>query len=361
MPPRVTQRDVAKAMGISKSTVAAAFASGTISEVTKKHVLDTAEKMGYKPDPVLSSLGRSRWGKTSTRSTYSLAFVSSEPHTFVADQKILFPVALQVAERLGYSMEFHHVKDYDSCEQLGHILYNRGVRGLLVSFPFQPPPQPDFDWSLFSAVSLKEGPYTPPIHRVGIAYFQATLMAWKKTVDAGYRRIGGVLQIHEPVLSDDSQRMGAFANAQQLYLQPSEYIPPFFYGVAELENPKASSKKVADKQEEWFVQFAQWFNKYQPEAVIGSNTLIAWWIQRLGKQIPQDVAFVTLIKESKHTDFAGMLYPKLEPAKTAVPFLDMLIRTNQRGLPDDIQYVSYSSKWQDGPSLPKKKVVSVNR
>lgn len=355
MPMRVTMSDVAEALGISRATVHRALNHyARISPKTRKRILDMATQMGYQPDPVLSALGRNRWRKASTKTTYSLAFISClrNPMKHI-DWTHSFPAARQEAERLGYTMDFHNVNDYESAEKLGHILYTRGVRGLLISYLYHPPPKPDFDWNLFSSVSLGEGPYTPPIHRVNAAHFQTALMAWQKTIEAGYRRIGGALQLHEPVLSDDYQRMGAFAIAQQRFLKPSEHIPTFCYGIADYERPEAQGGNK--KHEIWFAQFSEWFEKYRPEVVIGSNTLVSWWLERMGKKIPKDVAFVAMaqdMKKKKSTDIAG--FHMQNPAALAVPFLDMLIRTNQRGIPREIQYLCCSAEWRDGASLPKK-------
>lgn len=354
-------RDVAKAAGVCKTTVAAALTTRTsISPATRKRVLEAAKKLGYKPDPLLSSLARNRWKTIQTKATYAMAFiVSSSLQLRDSLWDLAFQEARKEADKLGYALERYNVQDYDSAEHLGRILHARGVRGLLISYLFRLPPQPDFDWNMFSAISLGEGPYTPPIHRVNVAYFQDSLSAWKKTIDAGYRKIGGVLQIHEPVLGDDSQRMGALANAQQLYLQPSERIPPFFYGTTDLENPMPI-KELSGKYEEWFTQFSQWFEKYQPEAIIASNPLAAWWVQRLGKQIPNDVAFVTLEKgrnDARTDKFAGFFSAKQEFSKIAIPVLDMLVQTNQTGLPENIQCICYFEKWQSGASLPKKIVL----
>ena len=53
---RITQTEIAKELGVSKSTVSLAFVSSKkVSEELRKKILDFAKKRGYKKNPLLSS------------------------------------------------------------------------------------------------------------------------------------------------------------------------------------------------------------------------------------------------------------------------------------------------------------------
>jgi LacI family transcriptional regulator len=57
----VTIKDIAKALGLSTSTVSRALRGGyEISDDTKKLVADYAEKINYKPNPIALSLKEKR-------------------------------------------------------------------------------------------------------------------------------------------------------------------------------------------------------------------------------------------------------------------------------------------------------------
>jgi LacI family transcriptional regulator len=60
-PRRVTVRDIAEEVGLHFTTVAEALrGSSRIKEATRLRVEEAAERMGYRPDPILSALSAYR-------------------------------------------------------------------------------------------------------------------------------------------------------------------------------------------------------------------------------------------------------------------------------------------------------------
>ena len=61
---RVTQRDVAQKYGCSHATVSLALSGNPrISERVRAEIIELAEQMGYRPDPSLSHLARTRFAR----------------------------------------------------------------------------------------------------------------------------------------------------------------------------------------------------------------------------------------------------------------------------------------------------------
>lgn len=121
----VTIKDIAKELGISTSTVSRALRdSYEISAETKKLVLDCAERLDYRPNPIAQSLKERR--------SRSIGVVVSE----IANN--YFSQAINGIESIAYSRGYHVIitQTHESYEREVvnvHHLASRSVDGLLVS------------------------------------------------------------------------------------------------------------------------------------------------------------------------------------------------------------------------------------
>lgn len=121
----VTIKDIAKALNFSTSTVSRALrGSYEISPETKKLVLEYAENINYRPNPIALSLKERR--------TRSIGVVVSE----IANN--FFSQAINGIESIAYNRGYHVIitQSHESCERekvnVQHLA-SRGVDGLLVS------------------------------------------------------------------------------------------------------------------------------------------------------------------------------------------------------------------------------------
>lgn len=121
----VTIKDIAKALGLSTSTVSRALRDTyEISPATKKLVTDYAKQIGYKPNPIALSLKERR--------SKSIGVVVSE----VANS--YFSQAVDGIESIAYDKGYHVIisQTHESYERevinVNHLA-SRSVDGLLVS------------------------------------------------------------------------------------------------------------------------------------------------------------------------------------------------------------------------------------
>jgi LacI family transcriptional regulator len=121
----VTIKDIAKALNLSTSTVSRALrGSYEISAETKKQVLEYAEKINYRPNPIALSLKERR--------TRAIGVVVSE----IANN--FFSQAINGIESIAYNRGYHVIitQSHESMERekvnVEHMA-SRGVDGLLVS------------------------------------------------------------------------------------------------------------------------------------------------------------------------------------------------------------------------------------
>ena len=121
----VTIKDIAKALGLSTSTVSRALRGGyEISEETKKIVLEYAQKINYRPNPIALSLKERR--------SHSIGVVVSE----IANN--FFSQAINGIESIAYNSGYHVIitQSNESYERevlnVNHLA-SRSVDGLLIS------------------------------------------------------------------------------------------------------------------------------------------------------------------------------------------------------------------------------------
>lgn len=121
----VTIKDIAKALGLSTSTVSRALRDGyEISEETKKLVLDCAKKLNYRPNPIALSLKERR--------SRSIGVVVSE----IANN--FFSQAINGIESVAHNSDYHVIitQSHESFDRevlnVEHLAF-RSVDGLLIS------------------------------------------------------------------------------------------------------------------------------------------------------------------------------------------------------------------------------------
>jgi len=107
---RVTLRDVAKQAGVSHATVSMCFRnSPSIPEKRRKQVLRVAERMGYRPDPVLSALAEYRNRNRPQPIQSALAWINhwDQPEKLrkYNEFNLYWLGASSAAERFGYHLE----------------------------------------------------------------------------------------------------------------------------------------------------------------------------------------------------------------------------------------------------------------
>jgi len=122
---RITIRHIARELGISAMTVSRALNNrSNVDEMTKKKVLETAKRMGYKPNHIARSL--------TTRKTYTIGVVVP---------KLLssfFPDAIQGIEEVAFKKNYqimltHSSENPDRENQVIEALVSKRVDGILIS------------------------------------------------------------------------------------------------------------------------------------------------------------------------------------------------------------------------------------
>lgn len=289
----ITIKDIAKALGLSTSTVSRALTDRyEISAETKKLVLEYAEKIGYQPNPIAQSLKERR--------SHSIGVVVCE----VANN--YFSQAINGIESIAYNRGYHVIisqthESFDREQVNVQHMASRGIDGLLISLSSETQ-----DLSLLTTLHEKglpmvffdRVPNEIDTHKVIANNYQGTFDATEHLIKHGARKIAHLT--NSPHLSITIERLEGFKAALEKYDVPfyPEYLKNCAHGgMIQQEVEIAVSELLALPE--------------RPDAIfIASDRLSTGCLISLknhGIKIPQDIA----VAGFTNSDVAELFNPAL--------------------------------------------------
>ena len=341
---RVTIRDIAVRIGVSHVTVSLALKnSSRISKGRREQVQKLAKEMGYRPDPILSSLVVYRQSKRPSSIHSAIAWVNHWEHPEalrkVGEFNAYWTGASAAAERFGYRLdEFVWQPDF-SPQRFETILQTRNVRGVLIPPHHQQPDWGNFHWDNFSVIRFGLSVRSPYSHVVTADHLRGVVAAVEKIHSYGYQRIGFVVMAGFDLKLGGSWT-GGFIASQKLLQLPNP-IPPF---LTEEKSDEATFHK----------KFVQWFHKNKPDAILTVDVRVVQALKKMNLRIPENVAVAaTSIIDIPVS--AGINQNSEEIGRVAVETLISLINSNDRGRPSVPRRILVEGTWTDGSSLPDRR------
>ncbi len=289
----VTIKDIAKALGISTSTVSRALRdSYEISSETKQLVLDCAEKLNYHPNPIALSLKERR--------SRSIGVVVCE----IANS--FFSQVINGIESIAYEKGYNVIisQSHESYEREImdlHYLSSRSVDGLLISLSTE-----TNDISHLLSLQEKGMPivlfdrvsHEIKTHNVVVDNFKGAYEATEHLLNMGYKNIAAIA--NSEFLSITTERLAGYKEAlanHNIKYNPT-YVKHCFYGgmiFSEIE--EAVNKLFTLKQ--------------KPDAIITTSDKLTTGclktLMRRGIKVPDDIALVGF----SNSDLAELLNPPL--------------------------------------------------
>lgn len=315
----VTQHDIARALGVSQTTVSLALRGHpTIPAATAQQVRTTARRLGYRPDPLISALMAQRKLGHTQRLRAKLAFVTAFPARDEWRRSLYaagcFDGARAAAQARGYLCDVVWLWEPGiKAERLSQILWTQNVQGILLApLPVDLPPIP-LAWERFAAVSLDYSLAAPELHRVvdDHAFGLERVMAEIDRLD--YRRPGLVLRASQDVRTHHS-RLGAFLVGRQLRSRWSA-IPPLIL-----------------PEDKWdAARFAAWLRREQPDVVLTEETELPAAVRALGLRVPRDLGLAFFHQEQPVRTLSGLRTNSAHVGAIAAGILMRMIETNERG------------------------------
>jgi LacI family transcriptional regulator/LacI family repressor for deo operon, udp, cdd, tsx, nupC, and nupG len=333
---RPTQSDVAKMAGVHRASVSLAFKNHpSIPEGTKKRIRHCAEKLGYAPDPMLSSLAAYRSRNRPKAFQGTLAWLTNGYADWRENAlfRDFYAGASQRAKTHGFNLEVFDLQQLGmSCERTAAILHARNIGGVLL------PPQPrsnveiiGFPWEDFSAVTFGYSLVKPELHCVTSTQFRAMVRTMREVKALGYERIGFFFTPEHDEKTDHNYLAGYLAETFQMH--KGESIPPLF-----------SSERPPQL-------FMEWFERHRPQVIVTGNRDILMMLKSLGIDAPSDVGVASPLVLEKDSPLAGVYENSFHIGEVALDFLVAMIHRGERGIPACPQRVLVEGTWNPGRTL----------
>ncbi|BCU77856.1 LacI family DNA-binding transcriptional regulator [Luteolibacter sp. LG18] len=338
---RVSIRDIAKHIGVSHATVSLALRNHPrISEALRIKIKETAEEMGYRPDPMLAALAHYRRAKTDSPITSCLAWINAWPEPDKLRSYREFDAYWQgastAAAKFGYRLEEFRMGRDMTPQRLHQVLQARGIHGLLIP-PQKPRPDwQDFPWQHYSVVRFGRSLSNPRSHLVTADQVANTMLAFEKIRERGYRRVAFVTNESDALMRGHLFEAG--------YLAAQRFIPQEDrLSVFVTDSPTQSSDVTA--------RFKSWYDEQQPDAIFTDDMGCVDLIAKAGLKVPDDVALaVTSILDAKCE--SGINQQPEEIGRVGLLMLNSIINDGARGIPKIFRQILVEGTWVDGPSLP---------
>jgi LacI family transcriptional regulator len=333
----ITIRQIALEAGCSRTTVSLALRNHPrIPAKTRRMILDLATQMGYRRDPMMSTLMTRMRTAPQNRAVEKLAYLtwwdSPESQAKPPRDTLGFEGACRRARELGYEMEEYWAKAPGlSTMRLNKILHARGVRGVIVGTLPRPLGHVRLEWSRLASVMIGFSIANHGVHRVGTDHFRGMILAVRNLKHRGYKNIGF------SSLTDQSERANQGWLAGYLtyqYRQPQHLrIPPLI--VSQWDRTK----------------FSRWMKKYRPDAMVSNIEEPLASLRQLGYQVPEDVGFASLDRMYLTNPYAGIDQLRGQVNVAAVELLVAQLENHQFGLSEHPRTVSVDGVWRDGPTV----------
>ncbi len=332
--------DVARRAGVHPATVSRALSQAPgVSDAVRARIQQCASELGYRPNPLVSALIRTRRSPHRLGYHATLAYlipaVPGREDAYRVDYAELFAGAQTRAMDFGYRLEeFSPTVARLPSQRLSTILAARAIPGVLLAPLKKASDIVDLDLARFAVVAVGFSQRTP-VRRVVHNHFGAVRTALAECRRRHYDRIGLVLprRVNEKV---ENRWVAAYVTDFFERGSTGTWLPPL----------------ILDEENDHEV-FRIWLRDYRPNVIIGLQHLtpILHWLQVDGIRVPDDIGLVTLDQRDGKVAFAGIYQDYRMLGATAIEQLVSLVERNERGLCPRATSLSLAGVWRDGETL----------
>jgi LacI family transcriptional regulator len=335
MPPTI--RDVARAAGVSASSVSRALAGGKkLRPELRDEILRVAERLGYRANPLVAALMSQLKTLHPVHHAPPLALLHPFPSAAAwrrnsSDEAFLNGAAAQ-ARRLGYALEPVCLPDAGKLpSRTLRILYHRGVAGVLAYS------LPQIDWSSlpqtahFALATAGVPAERPPGHRVGGNSADAMRTVLAELAQRDYRRIG--LALNREGLTRSQGLPPSLLFAHQARIPRAQRVPPLL-------------------DAEWGEkEFIRWVRAARPDVILSYRHTLPDFLARAGFRVPEDIGLVNLEWRERVAGWSAIDPNACYAGAAAVDLLVEQLHRNERGLPAVPKTVLLRGTWVEGSTL----------
>jgi len=331
----ITQREIARALGLSQSAVSHALAgTSKVSEATREKVLSYAKEHDYRADPALSALAAYRTGKRKPGFQGTVAWVTN----FATAEGWRLPPftdyyqgAIDYLAQNGYGLDTVWMGQPGlDANRLQQILKNRGIDALLLCPQERSGVELDLSFEDFSVVTFGFSLCKPVFHNVTAHGFASMRALCEELRLRGHRSIG-LLYSRESEERSLGSWIGGIAAAHAL---DTDRLPV----------PPLICDDLSDKD------LRAWYESYQPDAIISINPEPLERLRAFGLSIPEDVS-VCLTVADHDKGFGGMDFDHQRIGAIAARKLIGLYHGRERGAPGQPEVTAIAGRFWPGQTV----------
>lgn len=325
---RIRQKDIAEVLGLDRSTVSKALKGDpAVAAATRERVRREAERMGFRPDPMLTALAHYRKREPSGyRST--IAWIHNYPQSTDMSLYPGYAEYYRGAEarcgELGYRLEPFWIDGRRvTVQRLPRILEARGIRAAIFAPQATVGVKLDFPVASFCTLAIGYSLAEPKMDVITNDHFSTMTEILERLRADGYRRIGCHLW------ENDNERMGR--RARSAFLAFSQDF----------------SCSVTTYREFDSASFRKWIRERQLEAVVSRGTEQAEVVREINRRTGAGIRFAGYAIEADERKLSGMSHNNHEIGVRAAEWISSKLERGQFGPPVTPQRLLISGKWLD--------------
>ncbi|MBK1880441.1 LacI family DNA-binding transcriptional regulator [Pelagicoccus mobilis] len=330
----VTMVDVAKLAGVSQPTVSRALRNDPrISEAVKSKVREAADKLDYRPNPLVSALTSQIRGYRRSPIHATICILHCLDKNDLNAYNPYYEGATRRAADLGYGTDLIKLHELDfSLSAVNRVIRARSFQGILVL-----PVRSDFsleelDLSHIASATVDPSLRSPDLHRASPDYFQSMELALDQLASRGCKRISYC------TWDDEQARIGSrwMGSYLRWHMLRGIKMQPFV-------------------NSEWQTKpFIEYIRREKPDAIVSNSLFYYNALLKQGIPVPDQISFASLVAVDGNSAIAGIDQRSEQIAAAAIDLVVSQMYRNEHGIPDLPKSVSIRGKWLDGATVPLK-------
>lgn len=328
-------RDIARELGLHHTTVSLALRDSSLLQAeTKAKVREAAERMGYRPDPMLSALNFYRQSRHPSAFQAVIGWIDNwkgEPgkQLKVPTYRAYYEGARERAAELGYAVEIFRMHDKGMTPQrMQRILKARNAGGVLVAPQERPGNYLGIDFADICALAFGFSYQPWGLNLITARHEQIMDLIIENIHKLGYRRPGYC------VLPESD------SGTNYTWISRWNYFLSVYKGMAVLPRIDALDRAT----------LGRWLEVNKPDVLVGFGDLLAK-VRGLGYSVPGDLGFVSIAASPQVSRTSGVDQNDFLIGRTAVDVLVGMIHRNEKGLPKVPIQTFVNCAWFPGETL----------
>ncbi|MEM9445784.1 MAG: LacI family DNA-binding transcriptional regulator [Verrucomicrobiota bacterium] len=342
---KITMQDLANVLELSSSTVSRALKNDLrISEKTRKRVIEKANQLQYRPNPMVSALMATRKKRGGSGEIGTIALITDYRGSQKWREKDVciwaYNGILKRASELGYTISIFDLKDYHyDPKRLEQTLLARGIRGVLLGFSREANTQFQISSEKFVLAGLSTYFGHIQVDRANFYGFYNVRLALEELWKYGYRKPGLVVPEFNNAVSDHAWS-AAFLDWQRLRYQKEEKrCCPFI--------PNGSSSGS---------DFKKWMSHEKPDVILVYKFPVRHYLNEMGLRVPEDIGLAYLYRNADEMGMAAGIDGRMNLVGAAsVDLVVKKLQLNLSGEDTNTNDVLIKGRWHHGPTLTQLK------